>query len=242
MSTKGRPEREWLPPGGKARSAKGAPTNANRHPHPPLRGTLSRSRERDGVRVARGFTLVELLVALSILALLSVLGYRAIASLTDSEVRLTAETARWRALDALFVRLEADLRQAQPRGPRAAAGREPAWLAGTDLDGNADLRFSRAGPEFVLEPGSAGQRLGYRLRDGAVEVLYWPHLDPAPGTAPASYALVEGIRRFRVDYLDSAGGWRERWPAAGEPTLPRAARVALTLADGETVERWLVLQ
>jgi len=27
--------------------------SAMRHPHPPLRGTLSRSRERDGVRVAR---------------------------------------------------------------------------------------------------------------------------------------------------------------------------------------------
>ena len=188
----------------------------------------------------RGFTLVELLVALSILALLSVLGYRAIASLTDSEVRLTAETARWRALDALFTRLEADLRQAQPRGPRA--GGEPAWLGGTDLDGNADLRFSRAGPEFVLEPGSAGQRLGYRLRDGTVEVLYWPYLDPAPGYAPAPYALAEGIRAFRVDYLDSGGGWQARWPAAGEPTLPRAVRVTLTLADGETVDRWLVLQ
>jgi len=190
----------------------------------------------------RGFTLVELLVALAILAMLSVLGYRAIASLTDSEVRLSTETARWRALDALFMRLEADLRQAQPRIARAATGSEPAWLGGTDLDGNADLRFSRAGPEFTLEPGSAGQRLGYRLRNGAVEVLYWPYLDIAPGSTPASYVLADGIRRFRVDYVDSLGGWQERWPVAGEPTLPRAVRVELTLADGETVDRWLVLQ
>ena len=43
------------------------------------------------------------------------------------------------------------------------------------------LRFSRAGPEFTLEPGSAGQRIGYRLRNGAVEVLYWPHLDQPRG-------------------------------------------------------------
>ena len=46
MSAKGRPERELLPPGGKARSAKGAPASAKRYPHPPLRGTLSRERER----------------------------------------------------------------------------------------------------------------------------------------------------------------------------------------------------
>ena len=189
-----------------------------------------------------GFTLLELLVALAILALLSVLGYRAVASLTDSEVRLSAETTRWRSLDAFFMRLEADLRQAQPRTARVAAGLEPAWLGDADVEGNADLRFSRAGSEFTLEPGSAGQRLGYRLRDNAVEVLYWPYLDIAPGSLPEPFVLAEGIRRFRVDYLDSRGAWRERWPVAGEPPLPRAVRVELTLVDGETVERWLALQ
>jgi general secretion pathway protein J len=192
--------------------------------------------------VARGFTLLELLVALAILALLSVLGYRAIASLADSEVRLSAETAHWRSLDALFMRLEADLRQAQPRDARTATGSEPACLGGTDGDGNADLRFSRSGPEFTLEPGSAGQRLGYRLRNGAVEVLYWPYLDIAPGSLPAPYVLAEGITRFRVDYLDRRGAPHDQWPVAGEPPLPRAVRVELTLADGGTVERWLVLQ
>ena len=129
-----------------------------------------------------GFTLIELLVALSILAMLSLLGYRAVVSLTDAEVRLTAETAHWRALDTLFMRLEADLRQAQPRGVRGAAGVEPAWVVVPDRDGSAELRFSRAGPEFALEPASAGQRIGYRLRDGSVEVLYWPSLDAAPAT------------------------------------------------------------
>jgi len=189
-----------------------------------------------------GFTLLELLVALAILALLSVLGYRALASLTDSEVRLAAEGTRWRTLDQLFMRLESDLRQAQPRAVRNANRTEPAWLGDTDREGNADLRFSRAGPEFALEAGSAGQRLGYRLRDGAIEVLYWPYLDIAPGLAPTAYVLADGITRFRVDYLDRGGAWRERWPMAGESPLPGAVRVELTLADGATVERWLALR
>lgn len=189
-----------------------------------------------------GFTLLELLVALAILALLSVLGYRAVASLTDSEVRLSAETTRWRSLDAFFTRLEADLRQAQPRAARVAAEIEPAWLGETDVDGNADLRFSRAGTEFTLGPGSVGQRLGYRLRNGAIEVLYWPYLDLAPATLPETYVLAEEITGFRVGYLDSRGAWRERWPVAGESPLPRAVRVELALADGATVERWLALQ
>ncbi len=95
------------------------------------------------------------------------------------------------------------------------------------------MRFSRAGPEFAVEPGSAGQRIGYRLRDGAVEVLYWPRLDQPSAAAPKAYALATGIGAFRVAYLDARGGWRERWPAPGESAVPRAVRVSLTLASGE---------
>ncbi len=191
---------------------------------------------------AGGFTLVEILIALAILALIAVLGYRAVASLAESEVRLTAESERWRGLDALFGRLEADMREALPREVRTGGGTEAAWIGNVDGRGDAELRFSRAGPEFGIEPGSAGQRIGYRLRGGAVEVLYWPHLDHPAGVVPVAYALAEGIVRFRVAYLDTGGTWRDRWPALGEPAVPRAVRVELTLADGETVERWLALR
>jgi general secretion pathway protein J len=193
-------------------------------------------------RPRRGFTLLELLVALTILALLSVLGYRAVVALTDGETRLTEETRRWRALDALFSRLEADLREAIPRDVRSAGGTESAWFGATDADGNALLVFSRAGPEFTPDVGSAGQRLGYRLNHGAVEVLYWPWLDNASGAEPAAYALEDDIAGFRIEYLDRSGASRDRWPVAGEASLPRAVHVVLTLAGGETVERWLALR
>jgi general secretion pathway protein J len=190
----------------------------------------------------RGFTLIELLVALSILALLSVLGYRAVSSLTDSEVRLSEEALRWRILDQLFTRLEADMREAVPRAARTGSGIEPAWIGNTAADGNGELRFSRAGPEFALEAGSAGQRIGYRFRDHAVEVVYWPYPDVSPAAAPVSYELASGITRFHVDYLDPAGGWRDRWPMKDDPPLPRAVRVQLVLASGEAIERWLTLR
>ena len=129
------------------------------------------------------FTLIELLIALAILALVAGLGYRALASLTDSESKLAAEGAHWRNLDAMFARLEADARGALPRDVRTDAGTEPAWIGRVDNAGDAEMRFSRAGPEFTLESGSGGQRIGYRLRNGAIEVLYWPYLDQ-----PASVA------------------------------------------------------
>jgi len=189
-----------------------------------------------------GFTLIELLIALAILALVAVLGYRGLASLTDSEAKLAAEAVHWRNLDAFFARLEADARGALPRDVRTGIDSGPAWIGDVVASGDAELRFSRAGPEFAAEPGSGGQRIGYRLRDGAVEVLYWPYLDQPSAVVPEAYALVGNVARFRVVYLDARGAWRERWPALGEPAIPRAIRVVLTLAGGEVIERWLALR
>ena len=190
----------------------------------------------------RGFTLIELLIALAIMALLSLLGYRALASLADSEAQLSAEAQRWRTLDALFARLEADVRQAVPRAARVGSRSEPAWVGIADAAGNGELRFSRAGSEFVPEPGSAGQRIAYRLRDGRVELLYWPHYDQPPAVAPTAYALVDGVAKLHISYLDEQNGWRDRWPVLADSALPRALRVQLVLAGGEAIERLVVLR
>jgi general secretion pathway protein J len=190
----------------------------------------------------RGFTLVEVLVALAILAITAALAYRGTAALVDGEVRLTSEATRWRTLDAVFTRLEADLRQAQPRPVRVGTAREPAWLAATEAHGSSAIVFSRAGPEFDADPGAAGQRVGYRLRDGALEVVYWPGLDRAQGTRETAWTLVRGVTRLRIEHLDADGGWRDTWPRFGEPEIPRAVRILLVLDSGEAVERWIALR
>jgi general secretion pathway protein J len=189
-----------------------------------------------------GFTLLEVLIAITIVALLALIGYRAVAALSESESRLSIEATRWRTLDLFFARLEADLREAVPRTARNGSVREPAWLATVDAAGNAALEFSRAGPEFAIDPGSAGQRLGYRLRNGVVEVLYWGTYDRPADREPTAYALLSGVTQFRLSYLTSTGRWIDSWPLGGDADVPRAARVALTLASGEEIERWLALR
>jgi general secretion pathway protein J len=196
-------------------------------------------------RSAHGFTLVEALVAVAILAIVALIAWRATAAMTDSEARLADETARWRQLDALMTRIEADMREAIPRGVRHGASREDAWdAAPTDAAGNTSLVFTRAGPSALDEPGTGGQRVGYRLRDGRIEVLYWPRLDNVATKDPAAYALAGGVARFRILQLAPDGRWSDRWPLPGTPpqTLPRGVRVDIELADGGVVERWLALQ
>ena len=191
---------------------------------------------------SRGFTLIEVLLAIAIVGLISALGYRAVAALSESETKLAAEATRWRTLDLFFARLEGDLREAVPRSARLSDAREPAWLGAADAMGNATLAFSRAGPEFALDPRSAGQRLAYRYRSGAVEILYWASYDRPRNAEPVAYTLLDDVTRFELAYLTREGFWAEAWPRAGDADLPRAVRVRLTLASGEAIERWLALR
>lgn len=189
-----------------------------------------------------GFTLVEVLVAVAILAIVATIAWRGTAAMTDAETRLSAESARWQQLDAFVARLEADMRVAIPRGVRNGNAREPAWWsAPDDVQGNVAVVFTRAGPDELDEPGVGGQRVGYRLRDGRVEVAYWPQLDHPLDVVPATYPLVDGIRRLRILQLTADGHWSDRWPITGSPAIPRAVRVEITLDDGSVIARWLAL-
>jgi general secretion pathway protein J len=189
-----------------------------------------------------GFTLVEALIALGILAIVAVLAYRGMDALASGELQLARESNRWTTLDAFFTRIEADVRTAVPRGVRHSAGEEPAFAGDVDAAGNARFTFSRAGAEFTADPGGAGQRIGYALDGDTLGIAYWPALDNVAAATPARYPLLAGVTQFRVGYWTRGGRWIAQWPVLGEPDVPRALRIDLAFADGTLVQRWITLQ
>ncbi|MBS0318903.1 MAG: type II secretion system minor pseudopilin GspJ [Proteobacteria bacterium] len=190
----------------------------------------------------RGFTLVEALIALVILAIVSLLAYRGMNALTSGEARLSAESQRWVTLDRFFTRIEGDLRAAVPRAVRHGSAQEPAFAASVDDRGNASLTFSRAGSEFVADPGVAGQRIGYAQDADRIVVDYWPALDNVASAAPTRYTLLAGVAQFHAGYATRDGRWIAQWPVLAEPDVPRAVRVDVAFTDGTTVSRWITLQ
>jgi|SRR5882672_914275 len=184
----------------------------------------------------RGFTLVELLVALFILALLAVMSYRGLAAVLDTREHVQLETEKWRSVAAFFVRFERDVHLAAPRPVRAAVGMAPAWYGLTSSPGEPRLEFSR----FASVEGiDAARRVAYRLNDQQqVELWLWPGLDAAPGILPARYAVLNGVARFEVHYLDANRLWQDTWPGARlDTSIPRAVRLRLVLASGEDIVR-----
>ncbi len=180
-----------------------------------------------------GFTLVELMIALAILALVAVLGYRALASLTDSEAQLTAEAQRWRDLDALFARIEADMRDALPRDVRTDGGTEPAWIGVVDGDRQCRLALLPRRPGVRGRAGKRrpADRLPLAQRRGRGPLL----AAPRPAVVRCSQGVRAGDRHRRISgrLPRRARQLARALAVAGESAVPRAVRVALTFASGE---------
>jgi general secretion pathway protein J len=181
----------------------------------------------------RGMTLVEVLVALAILGLLSLLGYRALDSTLRVRDRVAVEAGRWRELSFFFDRLRDDLDQPAMRGGRAANGdARPLWK-GNDTSLDIAALGHDANPVRHMQ---------YRWNAGTVELLLWPVFDAAPETLPEVHKVVNGARSLRFRYLGRARAWVDVWPPRVTDTeAPLAIRVDLILTDGTRVGRIFAL-
>lgn len=197
-------------------------------------------------RKHKGFTLVELLVALMILTFISVAGYRGLNAVLQARERVAAETRKWQHLAFLFSRMELDIAQAVHRPVRETTGDlSPEWVGHRVPVGenDAELTFTRAGMNDQGTEMLSPQRIAYRLERGAIIMLRWPELDQEPRTKPMRYTLLEGVREFKLRYQDNNNNWQELWPPAGlNSGTPTAVEIHLTLADGEKISRIFALQ
>lgn len=191
---------------------------------------------------ARGFTLIEVLVALVIFAVLSALSYRSLSVLLQTRERVEAETARWREVMIFFNRLDSDFRRHVNRPVQLEKQAQPAWLAKPDWlgDHDAQLIFSVLGnPEqngWLMDT----RRMAYRLKSDNVEMLIWPVLDSHANSKPVAYPVLTGVKAFTLRYmLNKSHAWVNGWPVEDEKTsvFPKAVEVSVTLKTGEQLNR-----
>lgn len=186
----------------------------------------------------RGFTLLEVLVAVAIFALLGTAGYSGLDAVLKARARLEDENRQWRAIALFWTRLGRDLdafveRPVRLRGSAAQAAflGEPSALG----EYAAQLELTRLGAADAgpLPP----QRVAYRLRAGKVEWLRWPALDSGPRATPEVAVLLEDVAALEFAYRDRAGIWNPRWPPVANMRQPDAVKVTLRLESGEVISR-----
>lgn len=192
----------------------------------------------------QGFTLLELLIALSIFALVSVIVFTGLQSSLDSRERTNQRADRLIELQKAFNFLRQDLEQAVPRAVRDQMGDfDPKNAFQQTLDGIAFTRGGRSNP-LGLERSSL-ERLGYSLEDETLIRNRWLALDQPSDPAIEELPLLEGVTDLSFRFLDSDKQWIDQWPppnsTTSDPELPHAIDVVLELADFGVINRIFVL-
>ena len=224
--------------------------------------TLSRAQDRQ-----RGFTLLEILVAISIFALISAMAYSGLANVLRANEHIEKERAAWRELGLLYLRMEEDISQIRPRTiydaygvTRAALEARPANSRPLD---DPDIAFTRGGI-FLPKLDTTGtpqtstqikrpvrvdlQRVAYRLNERVLSRWTWSELDQAPQSRPQETVVLKDVMEFQLRYYVPKAGWVDNWPMPGAnglapnlTDLPSGVEVRLVLKDRGEFKRLFLI-
>lgn len=204
----------------------------------------------------RGFTLIEVLIALAITAFVSVIAFTSFSTIISGVESTQATAERVYRINRAWMIISRDLEQFVARPVRDEFGElEPAMQGG--MAARFPLSLSRSGWHNPLgQERPELQRVNYRLEEGSLWRDSYPVLDRAGETEPLSALLLEEVEDIRVLFLEgiegarSTGtgteldtrGWTENWvvdtsqPGVGL-TPPLAIEVRLQLDDWGEMRR-----
>jgi general secretion pathway protein J len=173
---------------------------------------------------SRGFTLLELLIALSIFGLLSIMAYGGLNSVLTQRAQTDKAAEQLKALQQTYLLMQRDIEQVMPRPVRDEYGQTLRALVDDGL-----LQLTRGGWSNPLQlPRSSMQRVGYLLEDRQLYRYSWRVLDRAQDSEAVRQPLVENVEFFTLRYLDGDLVWSQGWPPAQSPdAFPKAVEVVI---------------
>jgi len=183
-------------------------------------------------RGARGFTLLELLIAIAIFSVVATLAHGGLQAVLRAHERTEEVVADLDELRRTWLLFDQDMAALAARGIRDGSGLpRPPFLLAPDR-----IEFTR------LRPGDdLPQRIEYRLVEGRLLRFEWPVGDLAPAAEPRSGVLLEDVEAADLSAWTDTG-WVMNWPALGQDAattgaVPRA--IALRLVWRGHALRWM---
>lgn len=186
-----------------------------------------------------GFTLVEVLVALAIFAMLSMAGAAMLSFTVDNQAAVGGRLERLADFERARALLATDLTQVANRPAVTEAGvAQPAFQARAGAGDGLVFAFVRRGWENPDGARRASlQYVEYDIAQGALRRRFRPMVDGAPASEPR--ILLTGISSYTLATFDGVA-WRPVGPLEGGAP-PKAVRIEIvTDAHGSIVQDFLL--
>lgn len=184
-----------------------------------------------------GFTLVELLVAIAIFAVLSALGWKVFDYLLKVRDRNAVHEAHLAELQDAYLQFQRDSLQIVPLTANIAGTVQPALVLS-----NQNLSFTKSGVSDPLQQGlSPYERIEYRYDTQQKKIyrLKYANINVSQSQQPVSSELLSSVDQFEITVLNPEA--LTQWPDANTDAndlqalrvLPKGLRIKLTVQDVE---------
>jgi general secretion pathway protein J len=180
-------------------------------------------------RPCNGFTLIELVVAMAVFAIMAAIAYSGLNNVLLAREQTDTHAEQLQQLQLAITWIARDIEQAVDRGARSQYGEFLPPLVGNDFEGYA-IELTRGGWRNPANHARSNlQRVAYAVREEQLIRAYWRVLDRAEDSKAYENVLLDGVKGIEVRYLAPDNEWHRSWPAQllganneSAPSLPRA--------------------
>ncbi len=192
----------------------------------------------NGARVQRGFTLIEVMVAVAVFGILAVFATATLGQALSNSDMLNERMDRLQSIQRTMNYLSTELLQSAPRVVRTDLGLPPEPALLSSFGSDFALQITHGGwPNSAGVPRSTQQRTAYRIEDNELVRYHWNVLDRTVNNLPVATVLMDDIDSLTFRFLQANGEWTDQWPpinlqTSGPTTMrPRAVAIVLELPD-----------
>ena len=192
----------------------------------------------------QGFTLLEVLVAIAVFAMLSLSANQVLNNVMRSDAQSKEHNQRLQAIQRTMIMMDNDFRQIVARKYRVDAEKPSdkilqvgEYLLDSSSEGIMFVRGGWQNPQAMFPRGDI-TRVGYRIIDDKLERLWFRYPDTVVGAKPLVRVLLTGVTDLKFEfYYDKQ--WHHKWDKAN--SLPAGIKVMMTLKNLGEIERIYLL-